>query len=94
MKGLREKPLDSKARSLWQVTERHGADRQFAAISGHAVSASDDGRPSLVMEDYGDLGAVAGPSWAITSPALLDSMVRVQMLVAGPPFASFQANTT
>ena len=38
-------------------------------------------RPS----DDGDLGAVAGPSWSITSPALLDSIARVQMLVAGRP---------
>ena len=51
-------------------------------------------RPSLRSMNYSDLGAVAGPSRAITSAALLDSMVRVQILVAGPPFASFQAKTT
>jgi hypothetical protein len=39
-------------------------------------------------------GTVACPRCARTSAALLDSTVRVHMLVAGPPFASFPANTT
>src|SRR5688572_7703949 len=48
----------------------------------------------LSCTNYSDFGVVAGPSRAITSPAMLASTVRVQMLDAGLPFASFRANTT